>query len=80
MINNIGSFIIIFTVIWWIGFFIILPIGVNTDYEKEKGHADSAPSDPKIIRKIIINSSIALLISFLLEWSIYKFELIKIVQ
>ena len=53
---------LIYVIIWWIVLFTVLPIGIKIPKKSEKGHAPSAPSNPLIIKKFIITSSIAFII------------------
>ena len=38
-----------FIIIWWILFFIILPININVAQDSELGHAKSAPNKPFLL-------------------------------
>ena len=55
-----------FCFIWWLIFFIALPIGIKIEKNVQKGHADSAPSNPRIMLKIIATTIIALLLLVIL--------------
>lgn len=65
------SYIVILTCIWWIVFFMALPFGAEVKHHPENGHADSAPTNPRIGLKIIITTVISLsltaIIVYLLE-------------
>ena len=60
--------LIFFLVIWWPIFFILLPIGYEpiTKYDKETEYVRSAPEKPKILKKIILASIIALFFTVLI--------------
>jgi len=51
----------IYAVSWWLILFMVLPIGVRVPHTPEKGHAASAPVNPRLRRKLLITSVIALL-------------------
>ena len=67
--------IIVYVLIWWIIFFSVLPIGIQSNKEKfqEKieGIDPGAPNNPKIARKFlittIITSIIFIVIYYLVE-------------
>ena len=63
---SIVSYIVIFVSIWWIVFFMALPFSVRVPTNPVKGHADSAPINPRLGIKIIITS----LISALITWGV----------
>ena len=67
--------IIIYVMIWWIIFFSVLPIGIQSNKEKFKekieGIDPGAPNNPKIVKKFlittIITSIIFIVIYYLVE-------------
>ena len=50
--------IVVFVIIWWLVLFMVLPWGVRTAEEPEKGHAESAPVNPRIWTKFGITTLI----------------------
>ena len=60
----------VFCFIWWLVFFIVLPIGVKIEQKVERGHADSAPSNPRIKIKIFITTIITFLVLMVLIYLI----------
>ncbi len=40
--------LMVFVILWWLVWFMVLPIGVKVPDEVEKGHAPSAPSNPNL--------------------------------
>jgi predicted secreted protein len=58
------SYIIVLTCIWWIVFYMALPFGNQITVKPENGHADSAPTKPRIGLKIIITSIISIILTF----------------
>lgn len=61
-----GSFI--YFILWFMVLFVALPIGVRIPEESEPGHADSAPSNPMIGRKMLIAAVIAAVLWAALYW------------
>lgn len=61
-----GSAIVTFIILWWLVFFCLLPFGVRTVEEEggtpEVGHATSAPTRPRIGRKMLLATGIAALL------------------
>ncbi len=55
-----GAFV--YVVVWWVVLFAVLPWGVRTPETPELGMASSAPENPRILRKFIITSVVALLV------------------
>ena len=51
--------LVVFTVVWWLVFFLTLPFGVTVPDEPEPGHAPSAPDKPRIALKAAITTLIA---------------------
>lgn len=60
---GITSGAVVYIIIWWIVFFITLPIGVRPPYEVgekvQPGNEAGAPVQPRIWIKVIITSAIA---------------------
>jgi len=65
---NIVSIIVVFVISWWMVLFMVLPIGVHTSKNPEKGHADSAPEKPHIGKKFLATTMIAITITVLFYW------------
>ena len=57
---------LIFIIIWWILFFIILPININVAQDSELGHSKSAPNKPFLLIKFIVTSILSIIILFFL--------------
>ena len=58
--------VLIFILIWWILFFIFLPIKIKVPENAEFGHAKSAPNKPYLLIKFIATSFLSALILFFL--------------
>ena len=58
--------VLIFILIWWILFFIILPLKIKVPNNTEIGHAKSAPSRPFLLIKFILTSLMSGIILFFL--------------
>jgi predicted secreted protein len=57
---------VLFVLIWWIIFFISLPIKISVSPKPVEGHASSAPKKTYIGLKVIITSAISLIIMLFL--------------
>lgn len=66
------SYIIVYTCLWWIIFYIALPIGNKIPQIIDEGHADSAPENPKLGLKAIITSVITIPITYLVVIAIER--------
>ena len=69
----IGSVIAIYFVVWWIVLFAVLPWGMRSQQEEGEvvlGTEPSAPANPRLVRKAIITSIVAAIVTFLL-WLLF---------
>ena len=73
--------IIVYVLIWWIIFFSVLPIGIQSNKEafKEKieGSDPGAPKNPKIANKFLITTVISTII-FLVIYYLVKVDLLNL--
>ena len=58
--------VLIFILVWWILFFIFLPIKIKVPQKVESGHAKSAPNKPYLLLKFIVTSILSGIILFFL--------------
>ena len=69
---------IIYIIIWWIVFFIILPIGVNRDKStKINGEDAGSPENPKMLKKFIYCTGITTVI-FMIIYLLIKYEILNL--
>ena len=75
--------IIVYVLIWWIIFFSVLPIGIQSKKEKfiEKidGVDPGAPNNPKIGKKFLITTIITSII-FIVMYYLVRFDLLNLRQ
>ena len=73
--------IIVYVLIWWIIFFSVLPIGIQSKKEKfiEKidGVDPGAPNNPKIGKKFLITTIITSII-FIVIYYLVRFDLLNL--
>lgn len=73
-----GSAFVTYIILWWLAFLCLLPVGVRTAEEEggapEPGHATSAPTRPRIWRKMLTATAIATLL-FVVVYVIVDLEL-----
>ena len=73
--------IIVYVLIWWIIFFSVLPVGIQTNKEKfrEKieGADPGAPKNPKIGKKFFITTLITSII-FIVIYYLVEFNLLNL--
>ena len=73
--------IIVYVLIWWIIFFSVLPIGVQSKKEQFKERIDGidpgAPNNPKIGKKFLITTIITSII-FIVIYYLVKFNLLNL--
>jgi len=54
--------IAVYVVVWWIVLFAVLPWGARPSERPEKGHADSAPENPRILLKAFVTTIVAFIV------------------
>jgi len=73
--------IIVYVLIWWIIFFSVLPIGIQSNKEKFRenieGVDQGAPNNPKIGKKFLITTIITSII-FIVIYYLVKFDLLNL--
>ena len=73
--------IIVYVLIWWIIFFSVLPVGIQSNKEKFKekieGVDPGAPLNPKIGRKFLITTLITSII-FIVIYYLVEFNLLNL--
>ena len=73
--------IIVFVIIWWIIFFSVLPIGIQSNKEKFRerieGIDPGAPKNPKIAKKFIITTIITSII-FIVIYYLVKIDFLNL--
>ena len=70
---QIGSFIAVFFVVWWLCFVAVLPIGNRSQAEAGEvvaGTDPGAPVSPRMARKLAIATALAILMTALLLWGL----------
>ena len=69
---------IIYIIIWWMVFFIILPIDVNRQKPiKIEGEDAGSPENPKMLKKFIYCTGITSVI-FVIIYSLIKYEYLNL--
>ena len=73
--------IIVYVLIWWIIFFSILPVGIQSNKDKFKEKIDGmdpgAPINPKIAKKFLITTIITSII-YIVIYYLVKFNLLNL--
>ena len=73
--------IIVYVLIWWIIFFSVLPIGIQSNKEKFREKIDGvdpgAPNNPKIAKKFLITTIITSII-FIVIYYLVEFNLLNL--
>ena len=78
---GITASIIVYVLIWWIIFFSVLPVGIQSNKEKFRenvgGIDPGAPKNPEIVKKFLITTIITSLI-FIVIYYLVKFDLLNL--
>lgn len=53
------SGIVVQQILWWLVFFVVLPIGIQVDDKPQRGFATSAPREFNLRRKLVITTVIS---------------------
>ncbi|MDA8618518.1 DUF1467 family protein [Candidatus Pelagibacter bacterium] len=73
--------IIVYVLIWWIIFFSVLPVGIQSNKgrfrEKLEGIDPGAPDNPKMARKFLITTIITSII-FIVIYYLVEFDLLNL--
>ena len=73
--------VIVYVLIWWIIFFSVLPMGIQSNKEKSKktlaGIDLGAPNNPKMGKKFLITTIITTII-FIVIYYLVKFEILNL--
>jgi predicted secreted protein len=70
--------VIIYTIIWWIVFFAILPIDVNRNkVVKIEGEDSGSPENPKMLKKFLYCTGITSVI-FVIIYLLMKYEYLNL--
>lgn len=67
---NAFSMILVYSMIWWVVLFLVLPIGVKMDKNPKAGIASSAPTNANIPKKLLATTLLSIPIFFLVKWVI----------
>jgi predicted secreted protein len=59
---------VVFTIVWWLVLFMVLPFGAAPPDEVEPGMATSAPAKPRMAIKLAITTVLAALVTGLITW------------
>ena len=63
---------IVFTIVWWLILFMVLPFGAAPPDQVEPGMATSAPAKPRMAIKLAITTLLAALVTALVAWLMYS--------
>jgi predicted secreted protein len=77
---NFTLYFFAFCFIWWITFFIVLPIGIKIEEKAQPGHADSAPINPRIMYKLLLTTIITVILLAVLIYTVEHGYLDKIIS
>ena len=73
--------IIVYVLIWWIIFFSILPVGIQSNKEKFKENIEGmypvAPNNPRITKKFFITTIITSII-FIVIYYLVRFNILNL--
>ncbi len=55
--------VVVFTMAWWVLFFMALPFGAHAPEQPDKGHAAGAPERPRLVLKAVVTTVLAALVT-----------------
>ena len=56
------SGIAVFIMVWWVVLFAVLPWGISTETNPEKGHAHGAPKRTRLALKVAVTTAISIVV------------------
>ncbi len=59
------SGIVVYVIVWWLIFFMTLPVGVRRAEEVERGNDPGAPERPRLLLKAAVTTVISGVVTFL---------------
>ena len=65
---SLAGAIVTFILVWWLFFFMVLPIGVTPDEHPQAGTVESAPARPRLLLKAGITTVLAALATWGIAW------------
>ncbi|MBP7189688.1 MAG: DUF1467 family protein [Rickettsiaceae bacterium] len=68
---NIITFLLVLMIFWVFTIFLALPIGIRMPDKIKKGHANSAPSNPRIGLKLLITFLISVVLTIIYWYIVY---------
>ena len=60
--------VVTFGVVWWLFFFMALPVGVRPDDEPVPGSERGAPARPRLLIKALVATALAVLATWGVAW------------
>jgi len=67
--------VVVYVVLWWLAFFMVLPIGIRrssdseTGRDSEIGNDPGAPANPRLGRRALATTGVATLLFALVYWA-----------
>ncbi len=65
--------IVVFTIIWWLFFFMLLPWGVRREESPDIGHDAGAPVQPYLWRKAAMATILGMVVTAAIWWVIENY-------
>ena len=65
--------IVVFTIVWWLIFFMALPWAVERNESPEEGHDAGAPVRPLLVRKALATTVLAAAATALIWWGVESY-------
>lgn len=73
------SGIVIFVIIWWIIFFIALPVGIKREKNLKKGQNQGAPKNPYLGKKVFWTTLVSIVL-FVIVWWVIELDIVNFRQ
>ena len=59
--------VVVFSIVWWLLFFMLLPVGIEPSRERVPGQDPGAPARPLLLRKVLVATAAAALVTGLVH-------------
>ena len=59
--------VVVFSIVWWLLFFMLLPVGIEPSRERVPGQDPGAPARPLLVRKVLLATVVAAVVTGLVH-------------
>lgn len=64
------SAVVIFIVIWWMVFFMVLPVGIRRAEDLDEGSDPGSPANPRLLLRAGITTAASVVVFLIVFWAV----------